>query len=81
MAISGKVFTYRGKKEFVNPPPESCVLTQYEDIIEQGLRLWGQDFRQEYLDSTVPHMFPRQEGAYSFSSPQQNLYTGRESRT
>ncbi len=78
--VDGQTYTYMGKKDHINPPRESCVLVQYEALVEEGLRFWGKAFEQHYYKSTLPHGFPRKEGRYFFTSRQQSRLTGKEPR-
>ncbi len=64
--VNEHIYTYMGKKEHVTPPKESCVLVQYENIIEEGLRFWGKEFEQQYYESTLNHQFPLKKGKYIF---------------
>ena len=78
--VDGETYTYMGKREHINPPTKSCVLVQYEALVEEGLSFWGKAFEQHYYESTLPHTFPRKEGRYCFASPQQSRLTGKEPR-
>jgi len=66
-SISEYIFTYIGKKEHTIPPKESCVLIEYEKIIEEGFNFWNKAFKQQYYESTIPHKFPLKKGKYTFA--------------
>lgn len=65
-SVSEHIYTYIGKKEYITPPKESCVLVQYENMIEEGLHFWGKEFEQQYYESTLSHHFPRKKGKYIY---------------
>ena len=60
--MSEHIYTYFGKKEHTSPPKESCVLIEYEKIIEEGFNFWSKAFKQHYYESTISHQFPLKKG-------------------
>ncbi len=66
--VSEKLFTYIGKAEHLVAGKGSVVMDRYENIIEEGLRYWGEDFREEFSRSTPAHGFPTVEGEYRFAT-------------
>lgn len=65
--ISEYIFTYIGKKEHTTPPKESCVLLEYEKIIEEGFNFWNKAFKQHYYEFTISHKLPLKNGKYTFA--------------
>jgi len=63
--VSEYIYTYFGKKEHASPPKESCVLIEYEKIIEEGFNFWSKAFQHHYYESTIPHQFPLRKGKYT----------------
>ena len=74
----GAVFTYIGKAEFTNPGSGALVLRGYEELIEEGLSHWGDEFTRNYYASTIPSELPCCPGHYVFCDEQQNAMAGRE---
>ncbi len=75
----GTVFAYVGKPEFFAACFEhTAILGRYVEIVEVGLRTWGQRFTDRYQETTQAHDFSIVDGPYRFSDPKQNLLTGRD---
>ena len=62
--IDGIIYTYIGKPERTNPPPDALVMSEYERVVAEGLHFWGTDFENEYHRTTIPHEFNRHHGSY-----------------
>jgi len=63
--MSEYIYTYFGKKEHTSPPKESCVLIEYEKIIDEGFNFWSKAFKQHYYESSISHQFPLKKGKYT----------------
>lgn len=76
-AMEDDVFAYFGKDEFIHPPENSVVMTQYQKVIDDALSIWGNEFAIQYEKSTIKHKFSFVEGEYLFKSITQNSAAGR----
>jgi cation transport regulator ChaC len=75
--VASVVFTYVGKEIHTRPVAGACVPDDYEALVLAGVRDWGPAFEAQFLQSTVPHNFPRRSGRYVFADPQQSGLAGR----
>ena len=73
----GPVFSYVGKHEYCIPPPGSCVLIKYEQLVEEGIAYWGEGFARQFRQTTMSHQYPRQDGKYIFVDQKQNIAAGK----
>lgn len=75
---NARVFAYQGKPEFFavgfsNPK----VLKDYVELVEAGMRSWGEEFSARFRAGTRPHTLDVIEGEYKFQSQEQSRATGR----
>jgi cation transport regulator ChaC len=75
--VAGDVFTYVGKEIHTRPVVGACIPQDYEALVFAGVRDWGPAFEAQFLQSTVPHNFPRRSGRYVFADPSQSALAGR----
>jgi len=74
-----KVFTYQGKPEFfVENFTNPIILTQYLNVLHQGIQHWGKEFFDKFEATTQPCNFGTLHGAYKFCDKEQNILTGRD---
>lgn len=75
IATDFKAFTFVGKKDYlaIAPAAEYYIFSRYIDIVNTGVKAFGDEFANMYDNTTRPAQFPIIPGTYSFiEASQQN---------
>lgn len=75
-----KIFTYVGQEKFsAKNYLNVIILEEYQKIVNNGKKYWGETFTKEFDDNMQNNNFKIISGKYSFLDSEQNNLTGHKS--